>query len=68
MKPEFTFHYVDEPQFKVSERRELVASALRAYRRHPERYHLQRIGLHSYQVQIRPWLDNCPTAIIRISQ
>jgi hypothetical protein len=68
MKPEFTFHFDDQPQFKVSDRRYKTASMLRSYRKHPERYQIKRAGLHSYQVQIRPWLDNCPTAIIQISQ
>jgi len=67
MKPEFTFHFEDEPQFKVSDRRYKTASMLWAYRRHPERYHIKRMGLHCYHVKVNPWLDS-PTAIIKIEQ
>jgi hypothetical protein len=68
MKPEFTFHFDDQPQFKVSDRRSRTANDLRAYRKHPERYQIKRAGLHCYHIKVNPWRDNCPTAIIQISQ
>jgi hypothetical protein len=68
MKPEFSFHFEDEPQFKVTERRYQTASALWAYRKHPERYQIKRADLHCYHIKVNPWRDSCPTAIIQIAQ
>lgn len=51
MKPTFNFYFADEPQFATVADRAWLAHALRAYRKHSERYQLKRIGLHWYTVQ-----------------
>ena len=64
MKPQFTFHFADEPQFKTTDSRAHVAHLLRAYRAHPERYALSKAGVHAYQVRNNPGADHSPVAII----
>ena len=66
-KPNFTFHFQDEPQFRAIDKRYKTASLLRAYRAHPERYTLKRLGLHHYSVITNPWRDNAVTAILEIA-
>ena len=50
-KPNFTFHFVDEPQFKGPASRVWVANALRSYRKQP-RFTLIRIAPHTYNVHV----------------
>ena len=64
MKPQFTFHFADEPQFKTTDSRAHVAHLLRAYRAHPKRYALSKAGIHAYQVRNNPGADYSPVAII----
>lgn len=64
MKPQFTFHFADEPQFKTIDSRAHVAHLLRAYRAHPLRYALRKAGVHVYQVRNNPGADSSPVAII----
>ena len=64
MKPQFTFHFADEPQFKTTDSRAHVAHLLRAYRAHPLRYALSKAGVHAYQVRNNPGADHSPVAII----
>jgi hypothetical protein len=66
MKPQFTFYFVDEPQFASREARHVTANQLWCYRKHPERYELKRLGLHRYQVRINPWIKNSTAAIIEL--
>lgn len=51
MKHPFTFHFIDEPEYQTIASRAWLASALRAYRRHKDRYLLTRIAPHAYTVQ-----------------
>jgi hypothetical protein len=51
MKPILQFYFADEPQFAVNCDRAWLANALRAYRKHPKRYQLKRLGLHWYTVR-----------------
>jgi hypothetical protein len=64
MKPQFTFYFVDEPQFATRDARYVTANQLRCYRKHSERYEFKRLGLHRYQVRVNPWIDSSPVAII----
>jgi hypothetical protein len=50
IKPVFNFYFADEPQRAVVADRAWLANALRAYRKHPGRYDLKRLGLHWYTV------------------
>ena len=68
MKAEFTFYFMDEPQFRTTDKRYITANMLRAYRAHPERYTLKKVGLHRYFVTTDPWRDNAVTAILEIKQ
>lgn len=43
MKPQYTFGFIDEPQFRCADSREHVAYLLRAYRANERRYQLTRI-------------------------
>lgn len=43
MKPQYTFGFTDEPQFRCVDSRQHVAHLLRAYRANRRRYKLQRI-------------------------
>ncbi len=63
-KPQFTFYFEDAPQIKAIDCRYKTASLLRAYRAHPERYTLKRLGLHRYSVT--SWRDNAISAILEI--
>ncbi|UOF82424.1 UNVERIFIED_CONTAM: hypothetical protein [Bacteriophage sp.] len=51
-KPQFTFGFIDEPQFRCRDTRAHVAHLLRAYRANPRRYQLTRIpnGYRVHQV------------------
>ena len=51
MKHPFTFHFLDDPQYQTIASRTWCASALRAYRKHRDRYILRRIAPHAYTVQ-----------------
>ena len=66
LKPNFTFHFIDEPQFRTTAPRQTLANELRAYRKHPERCSVKKIGLHRYSILINPWRDKPPTVIIEI--
>ena len=66
MKPQFTFYFTDQPQFRAVDKRYITAGLLRAYRAHPERYALKRLGLHRYSVVTNPWRDNATAAILEI--
>jgi hypothetical protein len=66
MKPQFTFYFTDQPQFRTTDKRYITANMLRAYRAHPERYRLKRLGLHRYSVTTDPWRDNVVAAILEI--
>jgi hypothetical protein len=43
MKPQYTFGFTDEPQFRCVDSRQHVAHLLRAYRANPRMYRLTRI-------------------------
>ena len=60
MKPTFNFYFADQPEFATVADRAWLANALRAYRKHPARYQLTRLGLHWYSVQ-------CGSAVAVIS-
>ena len=64
-KPNFTFHFQDEPQFRANSPRQTLANNFRSYRKHPDKYAVKRIGLHRYTVQM--WHRNSPIAIIEIN-
>ena len=51
MKKAYTFHFADEPQFKVVDSREHTAHLLRAYRKNPERCTLKRTA-KGYSVRL----------------
>lgn len=51
-KSAWTFGFTDEPMYRVPESRAYLANALRAYRRHPERYSLARVA-GGYIVKVR---------------
>jgi hypothetical protein len=50
MKPQFQFYFDDAPQYRAIDSREYTANMLRAYRAHRDRYELNRVGMHHYQV------------------
>lgn len=52
MKANYTFGFIDEPQYRTATTRAYMAHLLRAYRAHPERYLLTRIS-NGYRVQVR---------------
>ncbi len=66
-KPQFTFYFENAPQYQAIDYRYKTASLLRAYRAHPERYTLKRLGLHRYSVITNPWRDNAICAILEIA-
>lgn len=51
MKTIYTFHFADEPQFKVPDSREHIAHLLRSYRAHPKRCILKKTG-KGYSVRL----------------
>lgn len=52
-KPIFQFYFADEPQYATNCDRAWLANALRAYRKHSDRYILTRIATHHFTVQNR---------------
>jgi len=62
MKPQFRFWIIGESQHAVDDPREYTAHLLRTYRKHRDRYDLQRRGLHRYTVQRR--YPDSPVAVI----
>ena len=50
IKHQFTFGFIDEPQFRCQDSRAHVAHLLRAYRANPRRYELTRIP-NGYRVR-----------------
>lgn len=67
MKPLFTFYFTDQPQFRAVDKRYVTAGMLRAYRAHPERYALKRLGLHRYSVITNFWRDSSVPAILELA-
>jgi hypothetical protein len=53
MKPTFNFYFADEPQYATIADRAWLANALRAYRKHANRYELRKLGTHWYTVRTR---------------
>ena len=51
-KPFYTFHFIDQPQYKTGESRAYLANALRAFRKQSARYELTRLE-NGYLVQVR---------------
>ena len=51
MKPQFTFKFMDEPQFETDIGRPELAQKLRAYRKH-KAFQLRKAGTHRYFVRI----------------
>ena len=52
MKTNYSFGFIDEPQFRVMTSREEMANKLRAFRANPKFYKLTKIH-NGYQVQTR---------------
>lgn len=52
-KPTFVFYFEDEPQYAARDARGRVAHMLKAYRAHPERYAVTKVGVHAYRVVTR---------------
>jgi hypothetical protein len=53
MKPVYQFYFADEPQYATNCDRAWLANAMRAYRKHKDRYELTRIAAHHYTVRVR---------------
>lgn len=51
MKPSYTFHFVDEPQFKAPASRADIANRLRAYRHGRNAFKVTRLGPHRFAIQ-----------------
>lgn len=50
-KPQFTFKFMDEPQFETDIGRPELAQKLRAYRKH-KHFQVRKAGTHRYFVRI----------------
>lgn len=53
IKPRFQFWFADEPQFAGYDKRGRFAALLLSYRAHPERYRIQKLGVHDYAIYLR---------------
>lgn len=57
MKPRFLFYFTSEPHRAATDDRARTARMLRAYRRKPELYKLERTAPHSYKLTISGFAD-----------
>jgi len=57
MKPQFLFYFTSDPDRVALNDRARTARMLRAYRRKPELYQLERIALNSYLLTVDGFVD-----------
>ena len=57
MKPQFLFYFTNDPHREALDDRARTARMLRAYRRKPELYRLERLALNSYLLTVDGFAD-----------
>jgi hypothetical protein len=57
MKPQFLFYFSNEPHRAALDDRTRTARMLRAYRKNPALYRLERIALNSYLLTVSGFAD-----------
>lgn len=65
MKPDYTFHFIDEPQFKTTASRADIANRLRAYRHGRNAFKITRLSAHRFAVQCT--YPGSPVALMEVA-